>query len=367
MEFDALDNEKYIYSQESAKLIDILFDFPNQFKKAQAILEQSDLRLDKKYKDVLLVGIGNPSTVAFKLLTTAKINKLKIPVSISMSKDIPTWVSNDTLIIALSHSGDTIEVLDAVDEITEKGFDVIAITTGGRLRVKANNNEKIKLLSYAADLLPRMALGYSYVLLTGVLEMAGILSVTGISRSDNQWLKWDDVENELLSYTRKLIPEIKINNNEAKRIAINLFDRVPIIYGCNSLTGTVAYRFKIQLCTVSKILAFYNTLSEISHDEIVGWEMRHDLREKFVVIFLNDKKEQGIIRKRIELLQGIFLEKDIKYEEIEIDGANDIVKAFKGIYLADWISLYLAVLNNVNPSTITLIDKIKDRMSNING
>ena len=95
--------------------------------------------------------------------------------------------------------------------------------------------------------------------------------------------------------------------------------------------------------------------------------MGHDLREKFVVIFLNDKNEQGIIRKRIELLQGIFLEKDIKYEEIEIDGANDTVKAFKGIYLADWISLYLAVLNNVNPSTITLIDKIKDRLSNIDG
>lgn len=116
---------------------------------------------------------------------------------------------------------------------------------------------------------------------------------------------------------------------------------------------------------VSKILAHYNTLPEINHDEIVGWEMKQDLRDKFSVLFLTDRDEIGNMRSRIELFQGIFLEKNIRYEEIELDGQNYVVKAFKGFYLADWISLYLATINNVDPNAITLVDKIKSRLENL--
>ena len=138
-----------------------------------------------------------------------------------------------------------------------------------------------------------------------------------------------------------------------------------MIYGCNRITGTIGYRFKTQLCMVSKILAHYNTLPEINHDEIVGWEMKQDLRDKFSVLFLTDRDEIGNMRSRIELFQGIFLEKNIRYEEIELDGQNYVVKAFKGFYLADWISLYLATINNVDPNAITLVDKIKSRLENL--
>jgi len=362
LEFDALDNEKYIYNQEAAKLIDILLDFPSQFKNAEKVLEQSDIRLRTDYKNILVIGVGNPSTVAFKLLESVKENKLKIPACLISTKEIPSWVSSDTLIIAISHSGNTIEVLDAVDALTERGFEIIAITTGGRLKEKSDTQDKIKILLYSAELLPRMALGYCYVLLLEILAKANALSVSGFSRNEKDSIGWDDVENELYKFTRELIPEIKIYKNTAKKLAINLFNKIPVIYGCNRLTGAVAYRFKIQLCTVSKVISWYNTLPEINHDEIVGWEMQQDLKERFIVLFITDRDANPDTRKRIELLQGIFLEKNIKYDELELEAANDVVKAFKGIFLADWISLYLAILNNVDPNAITLIDKIKSRL-----
>jgi glucose/mannose-6-phosphate isomerase len=116
---------------------------------------------------------------------------------------------------------------------------------------------------------------------------------------------------------------------------------------------------------VSKIFAHYNTLPEIYHDEIVGWEMRPELREKFFALFITDKSEPDINKKRTELLKGIFIEKDIDFEEIAIEGSNDVVKGFKGIFLADWISLYLAILNRVDPNAITLVDVIKKRLEQI--
>jgi len=83
-------------------------------------------------------------------------------------------------------------------------------------------------------------------------------------------------------------------------------------------------------------------------------------------LFITDKSEPDINKKRTELLKGIFIEKDVDYEEIAIEGSNDVVKGFKGIFLADWISFYLAILNRVDPNAITLVDVIKKRLEQIN-
>lgn len=365
MEFNILDNEKYIYNLDKAKLIDVLLDFPNQFKKAEKIIKDLKIKFRDDYKNVAVFGAGNPSTVAFKLIESSDINKFKLPVVFCSTSKIPAWVTKDTLIIAVSHSGNTLEVLDAVDSAAEKGVEIVAITAGGRLKEKARANNKIKLIEYSAPLLPRMAIGYIYVLLVDVLASAKAIGISGIDKERVFGLNRDGVENELFQFTRELIPENKIYKNIAKKIAINLYDKIPIIYGINKITGAIAYRFKTQLCTVSKIFAHYNTLPEIYHDEIVGWEMRPELREKFFALFITDKSEPDINKKRTELLKGIFIEKDIDFEEIAIEGSNDVVKGFKGIFLADWISLYLAILNRVDPNAITLVDVIKKRLAQI--
>lgn len=129
-------------------------------------MKSTGLTLTKNYKNIFVLGSGNPSTTAFKLLESAKTNKLKIPTYFCSSGQIPSWVDSETLIIALSHSGNTIEVIDAVDFLSEKGYEVIAVKSGGRLKEKTADLKNIILLNYSADLLPRMAIGYVYVFLT---------------------------------------------------------------------------------------------------------------------------------------------------------------------------------------------------------
>ncbi len=365
MEFDILDNEKYIYNLDKGKLIDVLLDFPNQFKKAEKIIKELKIKLRDDYKNVAIFGTGNPSTTAYKLIESSDINKFKLPIIFCPTGKIPAWVNQDTLVIIISHSGDTLEVLEAFDKASEKGLEIVVITAGGKLKAKASANNKTKLIEYHAPLLPRMAIGYAYVLLVNVLTSTKSIGISGIEKDRPFGLSWDDVENELFQFTRELIPENKIYKNTAKKIAINLYDKIPIIYGMNKITGTVAYRLKTQLCTVSKIFAHYNTLPEVYHDEIVGLEMRPGLREKFFALLITDKNEPDINKKRTELLKGIFIEKDIDFEEIAIEGTNDVVKGFKGIFLADWISLYLAILNRVDPNAITLVDVIKKRLEQI--
>ena len=362
LEFDILDNERYIYSHSSKDLINMLYEFPKQLKKAEKLFSRHDIKLNKDYYNILILGAGNPANSAFRLIKSAKENKLKVPVSFCSSDNIPAWVSKKTLVIAISHSGNTYEVLQSVDEVLKKDINVIAITTGGKLKEKYSQNDNVQFAMYSENLLPRIAVGYAYVLLIEILSKAELIEVSGIKKNDMSDSRWDDVENTLFEYTRQLMPEIKINNNPAKRIAINLYNNIPVIYGCNKITELISYKFKTELCATSKIFSHFNTIPDINHDEIEAWEMDHESRLKFIILFITDKDASTKILKRIEILKGIFLEKDIKFEEIIFDDKNDIVKAFKGIFLASWVSLYLAVLNNVDPVSINLVDLIKKRL-----
>ena len=362
MEFDKLNNEKYIYSHGSDELIKILYDFPGQFKKAEHIIRNIPLRFEKKYKNILILGVGNPATTVYRLMESVSSNNIKVPISISSSKELPTWVNSETMVIAISHSGNTREILNAITEVTDRGIKVYAITTGGRLKERFSGNKYVTLIEYSEKLLPRMSIGYAYVFLTSLLASADLLSVKGFQKNGPLGDAWDDIENELLIFTRELMPEIKLNDNIAKKLAVNLYNNIPVIYGCNKITAVISYRFKTEICATSKMLAHFNRIPEINHDEIEGWEMDQELRRKFIILFIKDSNTSETMLKRIEILKGIFLEKDIKYEEVEITGENELVIAFKGLFLAIWTSLYLAVLYDVNPVSIDLVDNIKRRL-----
>jgi len=107
LEFDKLDNEKLIYSQSSEELIKILYDFPKQFKKAEGILRSLTLKFEKGYRNVLILGVGNPATTVYRLMESVSSNNIKVPISMSSSKELPTWIGKDTLVVAISHSVNT--------------------------------------------------------------------------------------------------------------------------------------------------------------------------------------------------------------------------------------------------------------------
>ncbi len=362
MEFDKLNNERFIYSHGADELIKILHDFPKQFKKAEHIIRNTPLKFEKKYKNVLILGVGNPATTVYRMIEAIKSNHIKVPIAISSSKDLPTWITGETLVVAISHSGNTREILNAISEVINKGIKVYAITTGGKLKERFLGNELVTLIEYSEQLLPRMALGYAYVFLTGLLANADLLSIKGFQKNGPLAKTWDDVEQELIEFTKELMPQIRLNDNIAKKLAVNIYNNIPVVYGCNKVTAVIGYRFKTEICATSKMFAHFNRIPEINHDEIEGWEMYAEFRRKFIILFIKDNKVSDSMLKRIEILKGIFLEKDIKYEEVTINGKNELVTVFKGIFLAIWTSLYLAVLYDVSPVAIDLVDNIKKRM-----
>lgn len=360
-----LDNEKLVLDSIPKKMIEILYDFPNQFKTAENVIRKLNLKFNKKYNNAIILGVGSSSNAAYRLITSMDINMLKIPIFLFMKASIPTWVNKDTLVIAISHSGNSIEVIKAVDKVLALGCKVFAITTGGRLKQKAKNNKNIMIIQYKADMISRMALGYIYVCLVNVLNKACAIDICSDKKECLLGIDWDEVQNAIFKFAKEVGPEIKTHNNIAKKTAINIFNKFPVIYGSNRLTGTVSYRLKNQICMNSNNFAHYNTIPEMDHGEIAAWEMKYEMRNKFFVVFITDHDSKEETKRRVEILKGILIEKGINFEEIILEGPSDAAKALSGIFLADWISVYLAVLNKTDPTSTKLLDLMKRRFKQV--
>jgi len=80
---------------------------------------------------------------------------------------------------------------------------------------------------------------------------------------------------------KELLPEL--NNNLAKKIALNLFDRFAVIYSSSEHFDAVVTRFRGQLAENAKTLSSSMFLPEMNHNEIVGWQYPKKVLKNFVV------------------------------------------------------------------------------------
>jgi glucose/mannose-6-phosphate isomerase len=363
---DILDNTRKVQESIPEKMLKILYEFPRQFKIAENNLNSLKISFNKKFKNALILAMGSSPHTVHRLINSLEIDRVNIPISLCSRPTLPSWVNEDTLVVAVTHSGNSIEIIEAVDKALKAGSYIIAITTGGKLKEKALSNNNILLLEYSVDILSRMTVGCIYVYITNILIKAGAVEICGNKKEYPLGIDWTKVEEALTGLSKNLGPEIKTSENIAKRAAVNLFGKIPVIYGSSMLTGAIAYRLKSQICLNSSNFAHFNTIPELDHDEIAAWGMRRELRNNFFVFFITDKDSKEETLRRVSILKGILLEKKIRFEEILLDGENDAIKGFSGVLLSDWISVYLAVLNQVDPTSSYLLDLMKYRFERLN-
>ena len=113
----------------------------------------------------------------------------------------------------------------------------------------------------------------------------------------------DEVVRELDGLAEELAPAVPTNENPAKRLAIWLGDRVPVVWGAEGVPAVAAMRWKTQLNENGKVPAFASTMSELDHNEVVGWTAPYG--ERFAVIGLRDDGEPAGAAPRFPLSADI--------------------------------------------------------------
>jgi glucose/mannose-6-phosphate isomerase len=152
------------------------------------------------------------------------------------------------------------------------------------------------------------------------------------------------------------------NDNPAVKIAGHLFGRIPIIYSSNDLLDIVNVRWRGQFAENSKTLSFGNYFPELNHNEIVGWQENSDFLRNFALIYLLDLEDNPRILKRQKITKEILEPYRGLDIEIESEGSSKLERIFDLVYLGDWISFYLAVLNKTDPAPIEKINILKNKL-----
>ena len=98
---------------------------------------------------------------------------------------------------------------------------------------------------------------------------------------------------------------------------------------------------------------------EACHNGIVSWERKSNIQP----ILIQGSDDYFKTKERWELLKEFFNSKQIDYKEIFSVSGNIISKITNLIYLLDYASIYHSVISGIDPSPVSAIDFIKERLS----
>ena len=257
------------------------------------------------------------------------------------------------LAICSSYSGNTEETLSALDHALEKKAQICGITTGGELAERLHSLHK-DVVKIPAGLQPRAALAFSFVPMVKLLEKAGI-----ISSSLDDWIQ-EAVHT--LKEVRKTYSKDR-DTNPVYHLAERVKERIPVIYADSSTLGVAAVRLKGQLAENSKILAWYNELPELNHNEIVGWENNADIFQRLFVLWLMDRDDHERVQHRQEITRTLLQEAGVDQIAISVPGNLFQERFLHMIHYGDWVSYWCAILHGTDPSPVVKIAHLKQELA----
>jgi glucose/mannose-6-phosphate isomerase len=302
--------------------------------------------------NIVVAGMGGSALAAVLAKSWLK-SELAIPLEIVRTYDLPNYVNQNTLVIASSYSGNTEETLSCFEQATTKDAQIAIIASDGKLIEYANSNQIVHV-QLPNGLQPRMAVIYNLRALVALLASFGIVSKDRFDEITDkyEWLK---------SESSKWIGSIPTNENYAKQLALQAVGKTAVFYG-GTLTAPVAYKWKISWNENAKNLAFWNELPEFSHNEFLGWES-HPVEKPFAIFDVVSNLEHPQIIRRFEITDRLLSGKRPKSTVINLAGESAIEQLLWGSILADFVSIYVAVLNGVDPTPVNLIEKLKQELA----
>ncbi len=314
-----------------------------------------DLSLPSDYAAVdrvVILGMGG-SAIGGDLVRSLALTQGRAPVSVHRDYGLPPGVDARTLVIASSYSGKTEETLSAFTEALQTPAKKVVITTGGNLKALAEEN-RVPVFTFHYKAEPRAALGYSFFPILAIFHRLGLMSTP--SQDVDETI---EVLQKLSAVLDKGVPQ---RINLAKQLATKLLGRLVIIYGAGILSQ-VAFRWKTQFNENSKTCAFSECLPELNHNAVVGYRFPLWLGEKAFVILLSSPRLHSRTLMRYNVTGELLASAGIAYEVVHARGESPLAQIMSTVLFGDYVSYYLAMLNEVDPSPVAAIDYLKGRLA----
>jgi glucose/mannose-6-phosphate isomerase len=346
-----LDDTSLLPRRDPRGMYSLALGFAAQCRRALDIADASHLPADGAgISSVVLTGLGGSAAGGDFVRALFDVEG-RVPFTVNREYALPAWVGSETLVVATSYSGDTEETLSAYGDARRRGASLLVVSSGGELSSRARS-DGVPLVTIPGGQPPRTAMGFMLVPVLVATSRLGLLPAQDIDAASRH------VEIAMASW----VNEVPSAGNRAKQLAARLHGALGVLYGLGAWQGVVAQRWKGQLNENAKQHVFAHALPEMNHNEILGWEGAGRVGvERWLAILLADGTEGRRMSLRADATLDV-VRRAAGVERVQATGPTLLAKMLSLALLGDFVSLYLAALNGVDPYSIDSIEAIKQHL-----
>lgn len=323
---------------------ELIAGFSGQMQKAREIGQAAKFTAPaKEIRNVVLIGMGG-SAFGGELTRNFIQESCPVPFDIVRDYTVPGYVSEHTLLIVSSYSGNTEETLSALNSALPKNPKVAVITSGGKALEMAQSNGWDHVVVPGGNP-PRSAAGYSVIQQLYVLKGFALIA------------DFEAALEEAIELVRTFEDE-----DHARLIAEQIHGRIPVLYSSPALESA-CIRWRQQIEENSKHIAFHHVIPEMNHNELVGWKNPKDLLEDSTVIVLRSSFDHPRTGIRMDICRDIFGDFADGVIEVYATGDTHLAQLFYLLHLGDWVSWHLSQLNEEDAMPVDSIDFLKSELA----
>jgi glucose/mannose-6-phosphate isomerase len=301
---------------------------------------------------IVFAGMGG-SAIGADLASVHARRQASTGLTVWRDYGLPGWAAGpSTLVVVSSHSGNTEETLAAYAQAMEVGARRIVFTSGGELaRRAAENGDPVWPVDHPGP--PRAAVGFSFAYSLRVLARLG--QIDDPSRDVEGAVRAMRAQREMFR------AESPVVQNPAKRMAGQLMDRWPILFGAGVL-GPVARRWRTQINELAKAPAQFEEIPEADHNVVAGTAGPESLIGKTMAVFLRASADEPALTRRIEATRHVLMVEGYNTDSIDGVGESRLAQQWTCLHYGDYAAYYLAMAYGVDPTPIPAIEHLKEQL-----
>lgn len=347
---DILDRLNEMGKIDKDNMLSICTQAPTHYSESIKNTEKIKLSYSEP-KNIIISGMGG-SAIGGELLKDYTRDTSGVSIEVTREYHLPAYADKHSLVFLASYSGDTEETLSAFVDAIKRKCMIYCISSGGNL-IKYAEKLSIPYLQVRGGMQPRAALPHMVLPLVRCMEKIGMAP-----KASEDLLETTKIIKKI---SKENSPETPTSENFSKKLALNLDGTVPVIYG-SGIYRSVALRFKQQFNENAKIPAKWEYFSELNHNETMGWEQVKKLAEYFGIVLIRDKAEPLEISSRIEITKTLMQQNLSKIFEVWVQGKTNLAKMLSTILIADFTSIYLAILRKLDPTPVNTVTTMKEKI-----
>ncbi|MFL6179482.1 MAG: SIS domain-containing protein [Actinomycetes bacterium] len=351
-----LDDRAALAAADPGDMLAAVASAGDQVRQALIASEQSQLaalRSQGRPRAVVVAGMGG-SGIAGHVLQAAAGPECPVPVERVRGWTLPAWVGADDLVISVSSSGKTAETMACTQTALERGARTVVVAAEHSPMVELADAAQIPWVPVPDGRPPRANL---WALSVPLLVAAHNLGVVDAEPSRLQAIAdlLDDI-------AQQCAPDAHERTNPAKQLARQLYGTLPMIWGSSDLAGIVAYRLLCQLAENAKYPSVNGVLPEALHNQVVTFAAPSASSPAIRLVLLRDTVEHEQVALGADEAIVLARESGVPVSLLLAVGEHPLERMASLCAIGDFASVYLGVLEGVDPTPIDPITTLKSRL-----